>query len=98
MVPYLAYDAACGIFSFGIVLAELWSGSLQNRRNADGRSYNFFEEYTNEKDDPCQMEDDLDTALGFSSTEGLPDSMYDYKDLTLQYMARCAKKLHREIN
>jgi hypothetical protein len=45
MVPYLvAYDAACDIFSFGIVLAELWSGGLQNCRNARGQFYNFFED------------------------------------------------------
>eukprot|EP00544_Gedaniella_sp_CCMP2646_P015477 CAMPEP_0202503394 /NCGR_PEP_ID=MMETSP1361-20130828/41628_1 /ASSEMBLY_ACC=CAM_ASM_000849 /TAXON_ID=210615 /ORGANISM="Staurosira complex sp., Strain CCMP2646" /LENGTH=1063 /DNA_ID=CAMNT_0049136599 /DNA_START=154 /DNA_END=3348 /DNA_ORIENTATION=+ len=88
----ISYDAACDIFSFGILLAELWSGSLQNHRNADGRFYNFFEEYIGEKDGPRHMEVDLDSALGFSSTEGLPDYMYDFKDLTLLCMARSPEK------
>ena len=88
----VSYDASCDIFSFGIVLAELWSGSLQNHRDADGRFYNFFEAYIDEEDDPRQMEDDLDPALGFGSTEGLPDYMYDYKDLALLCMARNPEK------
>jgi hypothetical protein len=41
--------------------------------------------YISEKDYPHQMEDDLDTTLDFSSTD-------DYKDLTLQCMARCPEK------
>lgn len=89
----MSYDASCDIFSFGVVLAELWSGQLQNHRDANGRFYNFFEEYIDDDDDePRNMQNDLDKALGFGVSEELPDYMYDYKDLALDCMARSPEK------
>ena len=88
----IPYDASCDIFSFGVVLAELWSGTLQNHRDASGRFYNFYEEYIDEEDEPRNMEDDLDKALGFGENVELPEYMDDYKDLALDCMARNPEK------
>lgn len=89
----ISYNEACDIFSFGVVLAEIWSGSLQNHRDESGRFYNFFEEYIDDdEDDLRNMEDDLDKTLGYGVSAELPEYMYDYKDLALACMARNPEK------
>lgn len=85
----ISYDASCDIFSFGIVLAELWSGQLQNHRDANGRVYNFYEQYINEG---RSMDEDLDKAFGFGIRDKIPAVMNEYKHLTLDCMARSPKK------
>jgi len=85
----MSYDASCDVFSFGIVLAELWSGQLQNHRDANGRVYNFYEQYINEG---RSMDDDLDKAFGFGVGDKIPVVMNEYKHLALDCMAKSPKK------
>jgi serine/threonine protein kinase len=85
----ISYDASCDIFSFGIVLAELWSGQLQNHRDANGRFYNFYEQYINEGH---SMDEDLDKAFGFGIGDRIPPVMNEYKHLALDCMAKNPKK------
>jgi serine/threonine protein kinase len=96
----LSFDESCDIFSFGVVLAELWSGSLQNRVDATGRVRNFFDEYT-DADEPRGMEDDLDKALGIDSDAELPSYMEQFRDLALACMSPDPTKRpdgHRVLN
>ena len=85
----ISYDASCDIFSFGIVLAELWSGQLQNHRDANGRVYNYYEQYINEG---RSMDDDLDKSFGFGIGDRMPHVMAKYKQLALECMAKSPKK------
>ena len=79
---FISFDASCDIFSFGIVLAELWSGRLQNHCDESGRVHNFYDDYI-DSDEPRSMQDDLDKALGYDETEEIPACMKQFKDLSL---------------
>ncbi|KAL7565907.1 hypothetical protein ACA910_021492 [Epithemia clementina (nom. ined.)] len=58
----LNFEEACDIFSFGVVLAELWTGKLQNHRSerSGNRAVNFYEEYVNKGVSPIN---DMDALL-----------------------------------
>ena len=86
----ISFDASCDIFSFGIVLAELWNGRLQNHSDVDGKVYNFYAAYID--DEERKMEYDLDKAFGFGVSDELPSYMNDFKDLALACMARNPSK------
>lgn len=86
----ISFNASCDIFSFGIVLAELWNGRLQNHLDVDGKVYNFYAAYID--DEERKMEYDLDKALGFGVSDELPSYMNDFKDLALACMARNPSK------
>jgi serine/threonine protein kinase len=86
----ISFKASCDVFSFGVVLAELWSGRLQNHRDPEGKVYNFYEAYID--DEERKMEDDLDKAMGFGVSSELAMYMNDFKDLALACMARSPNK------
>eukprot|EP00977_Amphora_coffeiformis_P024485 scaffold16003_cov149-Amphora_coffeaeformis.AAC.1 len=79
------YEAACDIFSFGVVLAELWCGRLQNHKKSalDRCKYDYYDQYTLEKDD---MHRDLDPTIASSEVDD--KAMKLYVALTL----KCLKK------
>ncbi len=85
----IAYDESCDIFSFGVVLCELWTGKQQNHRDANGRIVNYYEQYVNEG---RFMEDDLDKSFGFGVGDKIPLVMNQYKHLALDCMATSPKK------
>lgn len=86
----LAYQASCDVFSFGIVLAELWAGMLQNHVREDGRRLNYYEEYIEEK---RNMKEGLDTVLAFEAGDDRTvESLEKFAKLALKCMARKPEK------
>lgn len=82
----ISYRASCDIFSFGVVLAELWSGKLQNHRDNDGRINNFFDLYI-DSDAPRNMRDDLDKSFGVNLSDIVPSYMEEFQDLAIACMS-----------
>jgi serine/threonine protein kinase len=83
------YEAACDVFSFGVVMAELWTGKLQNS-GATGiktakKAVNFSKKYAKRKE---PMNVDLDPALDIDqSLDSLPSYLVDFADLSIACMA-----------
>lgn len=79
------YEAACDIFSFGNVLAELWCGRLQNHKKSesDRCGYDYYDQYTLEEDDMCK---DLD--LNIETREGNEKVMKLFVVTTLKYLKK----------
>jgi serine/threonine protein kinase len=84
------YVAACDVFSFGVVMAELWTGKLQNS-GATGnkkvnKKVNFHKKYA-VKEEP--MYEDLDPALDIDQSLDplLPKFLRDFADLSIACMA-----------
>ena len=87
----ISFKASCDIFSFGVILVELWNGRLQNHPDVDGKVYNFYAAYID--DEEQKMENNLDKApLGFGISDELPSCMNDFKDLTLACMTQNPSK------
>ncbi|KAL7565906.1 hypothetical protein ACA910_021491 [Epithemia clementina (nom. ined.)] len=62
----LHYEEACDIFSFGVVMAELWTGKLQNHRSETGnRAVNFHDKYVIQQNPPFL---DIDLLLDLHVT------------------------------
>jgi serine/threonine protein kinase len=74
------YLAACDIYSFGVVLLELWTGKLQNHEDESGAMFNFGEEYLYEGRDVKQ---DVDVAMD------LADPLLAYSKRFTQLALHC---------
>jgi serine/threonine protein kinase len=73
------YLPACDIYSFGVVMLELWTGRIQNQKDESGAQFNFGEEYIHEDRDVLQ---DVDLAMDLGSQ--LPSFSTSFADLALQ--------------
>ena len=71
------------IFSFGVLLAELLTGKLQEHKDQQGTAPIFEMHYIQDKVDIRQdITKDLDPALGYDTFE-LPKYVQDFADLTI---------------
>jgi serine/threonine protein kinase len=86
----IPYDESCDIFSFGVVLAELWSGRLQNYKDGAGSKYNFFDHYVDDEDK--DMLEDLDLAIDMGPEDCVSDYMLEFKNLALACISKNPKK------
>jgi hypothetical protein len=85
----MQYEAACDFFSFGVVMAELWTGQLQNSgatgNKAANKKVNFSKKYAKRKE---PMNVDLDPALDIDqSLDSLPSYLCDFADLSIACMS-----------
>jgi serine/threonine protein kinase len=80
------YLAACDIYSFGVVLLELWTGKLQNHDDESGATFNFGEEYIYEERD---ANGDVDAATDLA--EPLPAFAKRYTELALRCISERIK-------
>jgi serine/threonine protein kinase len=80
------YVAACDVFSFGVVMAELWTGQLQNSGSTGNKSVNFHKKYAVKT---APMYEDLDPALDIDQSLDplLPKYLRDFADLSIDCMA-----------
>jgi serine/threonine protein kinase len=71
------FDAKCDVYSFGIVLLELWTGTLQNHKDENGATFTFEDEYIPDKHGDCEhdVKADSDPSFGYDSASELPEYM-----------------------
>jgi serine/threonine protein kinase len=77
------YTARCDIYSFGVVLLELWTGRLQNYLDESGRRFSFGQKYIWEGRDVAA---DIDAFMDLDLP--LPEFATRYTNLAL----RCVKE------
>ena len=79
------YKAQCDIFSFGIVMTELWTGHLQSYKNDETDvAADYFQKYAMMKSDIVQ---DVDDALDIKGYDKLPDYSIDFARLAVKCMS-----------
>jgi serine/threonine protein kinase len=73
------YQHACDIYSFGVVMLELWTGRMQNMKDESGSVFNFEEEYVHNCRDVTA---DADAAMDLGSQ--LSEFSKKFTDLALR--------------
>lgn len=76
---------ACDIFSFGVVLAELWTGHLQCSTDKNGEAVDLYEKFVLDGDDTVT---DMDGALDISEMEKAPPYAVKFAMLSVECMSR----------
>lgn len=83
----IPFDCACDIYSFGVVLVELWTGRLQNHKREDSSLFNFGLQYIpGRKGAKRDIHTDLDPMFGYE-----PSNDVSIKDLLPSYMLRLVR-------
>lgn len=90
----IQFDQFCDIFSFGVVLVELWTGKIQNHRGKDGNAFNFVLEYIPGRSSAAtyDIETHADPTFGFPPSEDntlndtLPHFMVRFAHLAMMCM------------
>ena len=65
------YETGCDIYSYGIVLTELFTGKLQNHETSMKSKFNFSVEYIKSKRPRCLV-NDIDNLSGYGDISNLP--------------------------
>jgi serine/threonine protein kinase len=91
------YDHACDVYSFGVLLFELWTGRLQNYEDDNGATFNFLSQYV-KLDKRGQYRRDLladaDPTFGYDATaDALPDFMKQFAELA----KKCMNDDHEDV-
>ena len=73
------YESGCDIFSFGVVLTELFTGKLQNHRTSSKSVFNFTREYIKKKT-PRNLVTDIDPMSGHADVSNLPPFVHDFAE------------------
>ena len=82
MTGMMEYEHAGDIFSFGVLLAEIWSGKLQNHRPSQKskQKYNFYSEYIKRAKDVKLDKDTAITCATQEEEENMKDATEVYVD------------------
>ena len=79
------YKAECDIFSFGVVLAELWTGHVQNHEDSTKKEkVNYYKKYLLDQENVFV---DMDDALDISDCTGMPEYAKAFAQLSVQCMS-----------
>jgi hypothetical protein len=93
----IEFNAACDIYSFGVVLAELWSGHLQNSSRRGEASFNFPDDYYDDDDEDFDLDKmlkDIDPNIRPDDEEDtdLPRYMVKFAELTEECLEEKPKR------
>jgi serine/threonine protein kinase len=79
------FDCACDIYSFGVVLVELWTGKLQNCADDNGDAFNFTTQYIKRQEGKTKrdIKVDADSTFGCDPSDELPAFMIRFVELAV---------------
>lgn len=80
------FEPKCDVFSFGVVLAELWIGRLQNHHNqSTSEKVNYYETYILDQDD---IVIDMNDALDMTDCAKMSTYAVEFAQLSIRCMSR----------